>query len=54
MVFNAKDKKDDRAKELEINEGLRTVNTLGIKWNAEKDILTFNPGNSKIVKLTKR
>ena len=38
----------------EINEGLPTVNTLGIKRNAEKDILISNPGNSKIAKLTKQ
>ena len=45
---------EDRAKEFEINEGIPTVKTLGIKWQADVDVLTFNPGDTEIARMTKR
>ena len=39
---------EDRAKEFEINEGIPTVKTLGIKWQADVDVLTFNPGDTEL------
>ena len=45
---------EDRAKEFKINEGIPTVKTLGIKWQADVDVLTFNLGDTEIARMTKQ